>query len=116
MRRTGVPFGLRLVEPILTKTIGKTVYDDIRRMERVVADSEVDWTIVRPSGLFDLPAPTDYLRGEVDPVGAFTARIDLADYLLALAGDDSTIGRIVVASTTENTPGLWQMIRREAAS
>jgi hypothetical protein len=40
-----------------------------------------------PSGLFDLPEPTNYVAGEVDPVGAFTARIDLADYLLALAAD-----------------------------
>ncbi len=54
--RTGAPFALRLFEPVITKTIGKTVYDDIRRMESVVRDSDLDWTIVRPSGLFDLPA------------------------------------------------------------
>ena len=33
--RTGAPFALRLVEPVITKTIGKTVYDDIRLMESV---------------------------------------------------------------------------------
>ncbi|MDT5148146.1 MAG: hypothetical protein QOC58_2791 [Mycobacterium sp.] len=116
MRRRRVPFSLRLIEPILTRTIGKTVYDDIRRMETIVIGSELDWTVVRPSGLFDLPAPTAYVRGEVDPVGAFTSRIDLADYLVAVAADASTVRRTVIVSTTVNTPSLWQMIRREAGS
>ncbi|HEX7824048.1 MAG TPA: NAD(P)H-binding protein [Mycobacterium sp.] len=115
-RRSGSTLTLRLVEPIITRTIGKTVYDDVRRMEDVIRGSGLDWTIVRPSGLFDLPAPTDYVRGVVDPVGAFTARIDLADYLLSLAADSSTARQTVVISTTEGTPSLWQMIRREAAA
>lgn len=115
-RRSGSPLSLRLVEPIITRTIGKTVYDDIRRMEDVVRGSGLDWTIVRPSGLFDLPNTTDYLRGDVDPVGAFTARIDLADYLVSLAADSATARQTVIVSTTEDTPSLWQMIRREAAA
>jgi nucleoside-diphosphate-sugar epimerase len=116
MRRSRIPVALKLIEPILTRTIGKTVYDDIRRMEDIVEASGLDWTIVRPSGLFDLPAPTNYVRGEADPVGAFTARIDLADYLVALATDATAIGRTVIVSTTDDTPSLWQMIRREAGS
>jgi nucleoside-diphosphate-sugar epimerase len=115
-RRSSVPVMLRVVEPIITKTIGKTVYADIRRMETVVRDSGLDWTIVRPSGLFDLPVPTEYVSGEVDPVGAFTARADLADYLIRLASDSATARRTVIVSTTTSTPSLWQMIRREAGS
>ncbi len=72
--RTGAPFALRLFEPVITRTIGKTVYDDMRRMEEIVRDSGLDWTLVRPSGLFDLPYVTEYVAGEVDPVGAFTSR------------------------------------------
>jgi nucleoside-diphosphate-sugar epimerase len=111
--RTGAPFALRLVEPVITRTIGKTVYDDIRRMETVVRNSGLDWTIVRASGLFDLPHITEYVAGEVDPVGAFTSRSDLADYLLGLA---SATGRhdTVTISTTADTPTMWQTIRREA--
>jgi nucleoside-diphosphate-sugar epimerase len=116
MRRQRVPFSLRLIEPILTRTIGKTVYDDIRRMEEIVRGSGLDWTVVRPSGLFDLPEPTSYVRGEVEPVGAFTARVDLADYLVAQAADGATAHRTVIVSTTESTPSLWQMIRREAGT
>jgi len=115
-RRSGSSLALRVVEPIITRTIGKTVYDDVRRMEDIVRASGLDWTIVRPSGLFDLPAPTQYVSGAVDPVGAFTARIDLADYLLSLAADSSVARQTVIISTTEGTPTLWQMILREAAA
>jgi uncharacterized protein YbjT (DUF2867 family) len=114
--RTGTPFALRLVEPLITKTIGKTVYDDIRRMETVVRSSGLEWTIVRPSGLFDLDNVTEYIAGPVDPVGAFTARNDLADYLLRLATDGATAGQTVTISSTEHTPTFLQMIRREAFS
>jgi nucleoside-diphosphate-sugar epimerase len=112
--RIDAPLSLRLFEPVITRTIGKTTYDDQRRMENIVRDSGLDWTIVRPSGLFDLPEPTNYVAGEVDPVGGYTARIDLADYMVKLAGDSAAAGKTVVVSTTEDTPTMWQMIRREA--
>lgn len=112
--RVDTPFALRIVEPVITRTIGKSTYDDQRRMEEIVRDSGLDWTIVRPSGLFDLPHVTEYVAGEVDPVGGFTSRIDLADYMVTLAADTSTGGKTVIVSTTENTPTMWQMIRREA--
>jgi putative NADH-flavin reductase len=115
-RRHHVPLSLRLVEPVITKTIGKTVYDDMRRMEAIVGDSALDWTIVRPSGLFDLPESTDYKFGSIDPEGAFTARVDLADCLISFVTDSASVGRIVIVSTTQHTPTLWQMIRREALS
>jgi nucleoside-diphosphate-sugar epimerase len=112
--RRHAPLMLRLFEPIITRTIGKTVYDDIRRMDALVRESGLDWTIVRPSGLFDSHQTTNYVAGETDPVGAFTARIDLADYLVKLAQDGSTRWKTVVVSTTEHTPTVWEMIRREA--
>ena len=112
--RVDNPLSLRIFEPVITRTIGKSTYDDQRRMEDIVRASGLDWTIVRPSGLFDLPGPTNYVAGEVNPIGGFTARIDLADYMIALAGDPSAAGKTVVVSTTEDTPTMWQMIRREA--
>jgi nucleoside-diphosphate-sugar epimerase len=111
--RTGAPFALRLFEPVITKTIGKTVYDDIRLMESVVRDSDLDWTIVRPSGLFDLPNVTEYVAGDVDPVGAFTSRSDLADYLVALGVRQGSHDTVTISTTADN-PTMWQMIRREA--
>ncbi|MGV0870715.1 NAD(P)-dependent oxidoreductase [Mycolicibacterium sp. XJ879] len=114
--RVDPPFALRVVEPLITRTIGKSTYDDQRRMEDIVTGSGLDWTVVRPSGLFDLSRTTNYIAGDVDPVGMFTARVDLADYMTRLAGDMATVGKTVVVSTTEQVPTMWQMIRREAVT
>jgi uncharacterized protein YbjT (DUF2867 family) len=78
-----------------------------------VRDSGLDWTIVRPSGLFDLPQVTEYLAGEINPVGAFTSRSDLADYLVALAVQQGRKDTVTISTTADN-PTMWQMIRREA--
>jgi uncharacterized protein YbjT (DUF2867 family) len=111
--RRNTPLSLRLFEPIITRTIGKTTYDDQRRMEDIVRNSGLDWTIVRPSGLFDVPYVTDYVAGEVDPVGGYTSRLDLADYMTVLAARPGGKDTVVI-STTVDTPTMWQMIRREA--
>lgn len=111
--RRDTPLSLRIFEPIITRTIGKTTYDDQRRMEASVRDSGLDWTVVRPSGLFDLPYVTDYVAGEVDPAGAYTSRLDVADYLTALAARPGAKDTVVI-STTVDTPTMWQMIRNEA--
>lgn len=111
--RTDTPFALRVVQPVISRIFGKTLYADMRRMEDIVAGSGLNWTIVRPSGLFDLPDVTEYIAGRRDPVGAFTSRTDLADYLLKLAESPET-GATVTISTTVDTPSMWQLLRREA--
>ena len=111
--RTGAPLALKFVEPVLKTSIGRTTYADQRAMEAVVSASGLDWTVVRPSGLFDLDHVTEYVAGEVDPVGAFTSRTDLAHYLLALAQTSGPNARVTI-STVADTPTLWQMVRREA--
>ncbi len=111
--RTDTPFALRVVQPLISNVFGKTLYADMRRMEDIVTDSGLSWTIVRPSGLFDLPDVTEYLAGQRDPVGAYTSRTDLADYLLKLA-ESPKPGAIVTVSTTVDTPSMWQLLRREA--
>lgn len=111
--RTDMPFALRVVQPVISRIFGKTLYADMRRMEDAVAGSGLNWTIVRPSGLFDLPEVTEYIAGRRDPVGAFTSRTDLADYLLKLA-ESPEPGATVTISTTVETPSMWQLLRREA--
>jgi nucleoside-diphosphate-sugar epimerase len=111
--RTDTPIALRLVQPVISRIFGRTLYADMRRMAGIVADSGLNWTIVRPSGLFDLPDVTEYLAGQRDPVGAFTSRTDLADYLLKLAESPET-GATVTVSTTVDTPSMWELLRREA--
>jgi putative NADH-flavin reductase len=111
--RTDTPFALRVVQPVISRIFGKTLYADMQRMEDIVADSGLNWTIVRPSGLFDLPYVTEYVAGQCDPVGAFTSRTDLADYLLKLAESPETAATVTI-STTVDTPSMWELLRREA--
>ena len=112
--RRNAPVLFRLSEPITKNTIGKTVYDDTRKMEDIVRTSGLDWTIVRPSILFDLAEPTNYIAGEVEPVGALTARIDLAHYLLTVTDDETTYGKTVIISTIDNAPTFWQAMRQQS--
>ena len=82
-------------------------------MTRSQTHSLLALPLTRPSGLFDLPDVTEYIAGRRDPVGAFTSRTDLADYLLKLAESPET-GATVTISTTVDTPSMWQLLRREA--
>lgn len=104
----------RVLLPYVTRVVAKTQYDDMRRMEAQVRESDLDWTIVRPSGLYHLPSVTDYTVVEGHADGRFTARVDLAASLLALLDDDRHVGRTVSVITTADNPTLLRWIRREA--
>ncbi len=79
----------RVLKPVLLAA----TYDDLRRMETSVRQSELDWTIVRVSGaLTDGPARGDYRAepGYSLPGGRRISRADVAEYMLdqlTLTGD-----------------------------
>src|SRR3989440_3251143 len=50
----------KILKPFFTLVIGRTLYADMKRMETLVMNSHLDWTIVRPSGLFETRAGTAY--------------------------------------------------------
>ena len=104
----------RVLLPYVTQVLGKTLYDDMRRMEALVRASDLDWTIVRPSGLYHLRSVTDYALVEGHADGRFTARADLAASMLALLDDDRYLRATVGVITTVDNPTLLQWIRREA--
>ncbi|GAB2667583.1 NAD(P)-dependent oxidoreductase [Nocardia goodfellowii] len=104
----------RVLQPYVARVMGKTLYDDMRRMEALIAATDLDWTIVRPSGLYELPAVTDYtmVAGHADH--RFTARVDLAASLLRLAEEGSFVRKVVGVVTTTGNPSMLQLIRSEA--
>ncbi|MGK8491595.1 NAD(P)-dependent oxidoreductase [Nocardia asiatica] len=104
----------RVLLPYVTQVLGKTLYDDMRRMETLVRASDLDWTIVRPSGLYHLPSVTDYTIIEGHADGRFTSRTDLAASMLAVLDDDRYLRTTVSVITTVDNPALFQWIRREA--
>ena len=102
----------RVSKAVVRDVVGKTVYDDMEKMESTVSATDLDWTIVRPPGLTDEPG-TGYETAENSIDGPFMSREDLARMLLDQL-DDDRFNRKVAAVTT---PGLrvsaWSMFRRE---
>ena len=73
----------RAVIPLLRNVAGRTLYDDMERMEAIVRASGLDWTIVRPGGLFNTAEPTDdYVVAPSPIAGRSTSRADLAAALV----------------------------------
>ena len=103
----------KIMQPYVVNSLGRTVYDDMRRMEAIVSDSDLAWTIVRPSGLFDAPAVSAY-GVAIDWIGhRFTARIDLADCLLRQALGDTYARSTIAVATPSAKPSILKLIWRE---
>lgn len=91
--------------------LGRNLYDDLRRMEELVRTSDLDWTIVRPSGLFDLPESTAYELAEGTGEGQYTARADLAAAILAQLTSSEFVHKAVGVITTAVRPSLGQILK-----
>jgi putative NADH-flavin reductase len=103
----------KIMQPYVVNKLGKTVYDDMRRMEAMVIDSDLAWTIVRPSGLFEAPALSAYSIA-TDYIGyRFTARIDLADCLLRQALSDTHVRSVIAVATPSAKPSMLKLIWQE---
>jgi putative NADH-flavin reductase len=103
----------KIMQPYVVNKLGKTVYDDMRRMEAIVSASDLAWTIVRPSGLFEAPAVSEY-GVAVDHIGyRFTARIDLADCLLRQALGDTHVRSAIAVATPSAKPSMLKLIWQE---
>ncbi|MGK3208475.1 NAD(P)-dependent oxidoreductase [Amycolatopsis sp. MEPSY49] len=104
----------RVLLPYVTRVLGKTLYDDMRRMEALVRASGLEWTVVRPSGLYHLPAATSYTLADGHADGRFTARVDLAASMLDLVEGNRYAGRTVSVITTTGNPTLLAWFRANA--
>jgi len=108
-------FFRKALEPCIVRFVGRTVYEDMRRSEEIVRRSDCAWTIVRPAGLFDTAAVSDY-RMAAGPrlPGRFTSRADLADALLRQVVEDRDVRAVVEVRTLEGVPSMLDIIRKEA--
>ncbi len=104
----------RVMQPLVSRTIGRTTYADMRAMEAILRESGLDWTIVRSAGLFDADHVSAYKVSDGPLDGVFTSRADLAHLLLSQVSDDRFIGKVIEVTTSDGAPTLFQMIRREA--
>ncbi|MFC8448506.1 NAD(P)-dependent oxidoreductase [Kitasatospora sp. NPDC057223] len=103
-----------VLDPYVNRVIARTAHEDMRRMEALIRASGLDWTIVRPSGLFDTPAVTDYRLAEDSADGVYTARADLAASMLRELTEDRFVRRAMGVVTTDVRPSLPRLIWNEA--
>jgi putative NADH-flavin reductase len=104
----------KVLQPIVISTIGRTTYADMARMEALVMHSDLDWVIVRPSGLFETPVVTDYHVAERQIRGQFTSRTDLADFLLKQTTSDQYLRKVMAIATYSMTPSVFAFMTQEA--
>ncbi|WP_040791833.1 NAD(P)-dependent oxidoreductase [Nocardia paucivorans] len=92
--------GTRLLAVVLRRIMRHT-YSDMARMEYLLAQSELCWTAVRPTGLTDAPATGGprISPGANAKVGHRTSRAVLADYLLDAIDDPRTYRSVVAISS-----------------
>jgi nucleoside-diphosphate-sugar epimerase len=103
----------RILQPAIVNGIGRSTYDDMRRMEAIVTGSGLDWTIIRPSGLFPADLPSRYRTNLGHAAGRFTSRPDLADFLLRQASEPQWIGARPELHTDAGTPSTLRVIWNE---
>jgi putative NADH-flavin reductase len=89
-------FMRHLLSHVASMTLGQ-VFADLARMEDVLADSGLDWTVVRPPRLTGKPATGRYrtaygqnLRG-----GLSVPRADVAQYMLSVLDEPDTIKQAI---------------------
>ncbi len=68
-------------------------YEDLVRMEQVLAESGLDWTTMRPPKLTNRTGRGHPVRTvDAAPRGAFAARADVASAILQVLADPATVG------------------------
>ncbi|MEV0374309.1 NAD(P)H-binding protein [Streptomyces sp. NPDC050636] len=112
-RPTGAHFFNHVLDPLVNRRLGRTLHEDMRRMEAVIRETDLDWTLVRPSGLFEHPAVTDFLTAETSADGVFTARADLAASMLRELDERRYVRTAMGVITTAVQPNIAKLIWNE---
>ncbi|MEU6849227.1 NAD(P)H-binding protein [Actinacidiphila alni] len=112
-RPTGAHFFNHVLDPLVNRRLGRTLHEDIRRMEDVIRRTDLDWTLVRPSGLFEHPDVTDYRTAGTSADGVFTARSDLAASMLRELEERRYVRMAMGVITTAVKPNIAKLIWQE---
>ncbi|GHO51841.1 NAD(P)-dependent oxidoreductase [Ktedonobacter robiniae] len=104
----------KILQPIVMSTIGKTTYADMKEMETMLRKSDLDWTVVRPSGLFETETITDYRVAEDHISRQFTSRADLADCMLKQLATDKYSRKVIAVATFSAQPSMLKFMLQEA--
>ncbi|MGW2281070.1 NAD(P)-dependent oxidoreductase [Streptomyces sp. NPDC001770] len=113
-RPSGAYFFNHVLDPLVNRRLGRTLHEDMRRMEAVIRRTDLEWTFVRPSGLFGHSAVTAYRTAETSADGVFTARTDLAASMLREAEERRYVRTAMGVITTAVKPNIAKLIWNEA--
>ena len=103
----------KVMKPVISHTLGRTMYADLRRMENLVRHSDLDWTILRPSGLFQALSISDYQVTDGFVAGQYTSRTDLADCMLRQLDDDRNVRKTLAVATVSGQPTFLKFFLSE---
>ena len=89
-----------LLARLFFRTLLRGIYADKLIGDRLIASTDLDWTIVRPSKMTDGPLTASYRSGERLPLSgmASISRADVAHFILKAAGDPRTVGKTLLVS------------------
>jgi putative NADH-flavin reductase len=113
-RDPGMDWFERTVLLPLVESMGRTLYEDMRRMEAIVSSTDLDWTIMRPLGLADMDATTRWAVAEDHIAGRQTARRDLAAAIIDQLRRTDFIRTTAAVATTNQSVSVPVTIWREA--
>ncbi|MEP7038541.1 MAG: SDR family oxidoreductase [Acidobacteriota bacterium] len=87
----GHPLWMRLMMENVVRKLLHHSYEDMIRMEEIIKDSDLDWTIIRPPRLTN-GRRTEFYRVQEEVVigGAKISRADVADYIVKNLNDSRT--------------------------
>lgn len=102
----------KVLVPFLAN-MGRTLYDDMRRMEEIVAATDLDWTIMRPLGLADMDATTKWAVAEDHIAGKQTSRRDLAAAIVDQLRRTDYVRKTAAVATTNQSISIPVTIWRE---
>ncbi|MEY9951864.1 NAD(P)-dependent oxidoreductase [Leifsonia sp. EB34] len=101
--------GQYLIGPVIHR-LGRTMYADMLRMERIVRDSDLGWTILRPPALFDADA-AGRTAVSLEPLAhRFVSRRDLGAVMLREVTETEYVGKILYVYSVDGRPSLARTI------
>ncbi|MFE3827162.1 NAD(P)-dependent oxidoreductase [Streptomyces sp. NPDC059092] len=90
--------GQRAARPVVL-ACSRAVREDVRRMENVVREAGLDWTLFRPGRLVGRNDVSDYRIAPVPEPRLLTSRVDLAHALVHEVTHGDHVRRIVYVAT-----------------
>lgn len=96
----GVSDNIFFPEKLFIRLVLRNIFADIPNQEKLIKESGLEWTIVRPARLTNGAGIGSYKAKENLPINLFShiSRSDVADFLLKCVTNKQTIGKTITIS------------------